>query len=157
TGDLGELDTDGFLRITGRKKELIVTAGGKNVAPAGLEDRLRSNPLISQAVVVGDGRPFIAALVTIDPEAWPAWLAANGHPATATVAELRDDPGLRSAVQVAVDDANSLVSKAEAIKAFRILPEDFTEATGELTPSLKVKRNVVHKTHADDIAGIYGG
>ncbi|MEV0730031.1 AMP-dependent synthetase/ligase [Polymorphospora sp. NPDC050346] len=156
SGDLGELDGDGYLKITGRKKEIIVTAAGKNVAPAVLEDRLRAHPLISQAMVVGDGKPFIAALVTIDPDAWPTWLADNGHPDTATVADLRDDEKLRADVQTAVDDANRAVSRAEAIKVFKILPRDFTEATGELTPSLKVKRNVVQKTYGVEIADIYG-
>ncbi|NJC69712.1 long-chain fatty acid--CoA ligase [Planosporangium thailandense] len=157
TGDLGDLDDDGFLRITGRKKELIVTAGGKNVAPAVLEDRLRGHVLVSQCMVIGDRQPFIAALVTIDEESLPAWKAANGKPADATVAELREDPQLRAAVQEAVDYANQAVSKAESIRSFRVLPRDFTEATGELTPSLKVKRNVVMKEYADEIAAIYGG
>jgi long-chain acyl-CoA synthetase len=155
TGDLGQLDADGFLRITGRKKEIIVTAAGKNVAPAVLEDRLRAHPLVSQCMVVGDRQPFIAALVTIDEEALPGWLAGRGRPDTATVADLRDDPDLAAEVQAAVDEANQAVSHAEAIKVFRILPRDFTEATGELTPSLKVKRNVVHKEYADEIAAIY--
>ncbi len=155
TGDLGELDDDGFLRITGRKKEIIVTAGGKNVAPAVLEDRLRAHPLISQCMVVGDRQPFIAVLITIDEEAWPAWLAANGKPADATVAQLRDDEALRAEVQKAIDAANEAVSHAEAIKAFRILSRDWGEATGEITPSLKVKRNVVLKEYADEIAAIY--
>ncbi|GAB7037950.1 MULTISPECIES: AMP-dependent synthetase/ligase [Catenuloplanes] len=155
TGDLGELDDDGYLTITGRKKEIIVTAGGKNVAPAVLEDRLRAHPLISQSVLVGDRQPFIAALITIDEEAWPGWLAANGRDADSTVAALAGDPALRAEIQKAVDAANKAVSSAEAIKVFRILGRDFTEATGELTPSLKVKRNVVHKTYADDIAAIY--
>jgi long-chain acyl-CoA synthetase len=155
TGDLGDLDDDGFLKITGRKKELIVTAGGKNVAPAVLEDRLRAHPIVSQVLVVGDRQPFIAALVTIDLEAWPGWLAQHGHPAGTPVAQLRDDAELRFEVQAAVDEANRAVSAAEAIKKFRILPTDFTEATGELTPSLKVKRNVVLKEYADEIAAIY--
>jgi long-chain acyl-CoA synthetase len=155
SGDIGELDDDGFLRITGRKKELIVTASGKNVAPAVLEDRLRAHPLVSQCLVVGDRRPFIAALVTIDEDPWPAWKSEHGKPADATVAQLRHDPDLRAAVQHAVDDANKAVSQAEAVKVFRILPRDFTEATGELTPSLKVKRNVVLKEYADEIAAIY--
>jgi long-chain acyl-CoA synthetase len=156
TGDLGELDTDGFLRITGRKKEIIVTAGGKNVAPAVLEDRLRSHPLISQSMVVGDRQPFIAALVTIDEEAWPKWLSANGKPADANVADLREDETLRAEIQNAVDEANRAVSKAEAIREFRILPRDWTEEAGQVTPSLKVKRNVVLKEYADEIAAIYG-
>jgi long-chain acyl-CoA synthetase len=157
TGDLGDLDDDGFLRITGRKKELIVTAGGKNVAPAVLEDRVRGHVLVSQCLVVGDRRPFIAALVTVDEESLPAWKAEHGKPADATIADLREDPDLRAAVQEAVDHANQAVSKAEAIKSFRILRRDFTEATGELTPSLKVKRSVVMKEYADEIAAIYGG
>ncbi|GAB3127853.1 long-chain fatty acid--CoA ligase [Tsukamurella serpentis] len=155
TGDLGSIDEDGFLTITGRKKELIVTAGGKNVSPAGLEDALRSNPLISQAMVVGDAQPFIAALVTIDPEAFPKWKAANGKPESATVAELRDDPALVAEIDKAVAAANDTVSKAEAIKKVRILPEDFSEETGEMTPTLKVKRNVVSQKYAEDIAEIY--
>ncbi|MEU8050919.1 AMP-dependent synthetase/ligase [Micromonospora haikouensis] len=155
TGDLGQLDADGFLSITGRKKEIIVTAGGKNVAPAVLEDQVRAHPLISQCVVVGDRQPFIAALVTIDEEALPKWLAAHGRPEDTGVDELRDDEALRAEVQGAVDQANQAVSKAEAIKVFRILPRDFTEATGELTPSLKVKRQVVHTTYAAEIAEIY--
>jgi long-chain acyl-CoA synthetase len=155
TGDLGDLDEDGYLRVTGRKKELIVTAGGKNVAPAVLENRLRGHPLVSQSVVVGDRQPFIAALVTIDEDAFPSWKAAHGKPAQATVADLREDEELRGEVQKAVDAANLAVSKAESIRSFRILPRDFSEATGELTPSLKVKRNVVMKEYADEIAAIY--
>ncbi|MGC4896904.1 AMP-dependent synthetase/ligase [Micromonospora sp. DT31] len=155
TGDLGRLDEDGYLSITGRKKEIIVTAGGKNVAPAVLEDQVRAHPLISQCVVVGDRQPFIAALVTIDEEALPKWLAGRGLPETTSVAELREDAALRAEVQSAIDQANQAVSKAEAIKVFRILPQDFTETTGELTPSLKVKRQIVHKTYAAEIADIY--
>ncbi|MBB4961143.1 AMP-dependent synthetase/ligase [Micromonospora polyrhachis] len=156
SGDLGELDGDGYLSITGRKKEIIVTAGGKNVAPAVLEDPVRAHPLISQCVVVGDRKPFIAALITIDEEAWPNWLAGHGHPAGTPVAELAEDPILRAEVQSAVDSANQLVSRAEAIKSFRILSGDFSEATGEMTPSMKVKRDVVHRKHAAEIAAIYG-
>jgi long-chain acyl-CoA synthetase len=156
TGDMGEFDKDGYLRITGRKKELIVTAGGKNVAPAVLEDRLRAHALVSQCVVVGDGKPFIGALITIDPEAFPAWRDGAGKPADATVSDLREDDALRAEVRNAVNEANLAVSKAEAIRDFRILPNDFTEANGEMTPSLKVKRNVVLKEYADEIAAIYG-
>ncbi|MBQ1072938.1 long-chain fatty acid--CoA ligase [Micromonospora sp. C31] len=155
TGDLGRLDDEGFLSITGRKKEIIVTAGGKNVAPAVLEDEVRAHPLVSQCVVVGDRAPFIAALVTIDEEALPRWLASAGLPEDTPVGELREHEGLRAEIQGAVDTANQAVSKAEAIKVFRILPHDFTEATGELTPSLKVKRQVVHKSYAAEIADIY--
>ena len=155
TGDLGSLDADGYLTITGRKKEIIVTAGGKNVAPAVLEDRLRSHPLVSQCLVVGDQQPFIAALVTIDEEAFAAWKTDHGHPAGATVADLREDPTLAGEIKEAVDEANQAVSKAESIRAYRILPEDFTETNGMLTPSLKVKRAVVMKEYADEIAAIY--
>jgi long-chain acyl-CoA synthetase len=157
SGDLGELDEDGYLKITGRKKEIIVTAGGKNVAPAVLEDRLRAHPLVSQSMVVGDRQPFIAVLVTIDEDSWPTWLAEAGLPAGSTVAELRDHPALREQIQSAVDAANAAVSQAEAIKVFRILPRDWSEETGEITPSLKVKRNVVLKEYADEIAAIYVG
>ncbi|GHF82097.1 long-chain acyl-CoA synthetase [Amycolatopsis bartoniae] len=155
TGDLGELDDDGFLKITGRKKEIIVTAGGKNVAPSGLEDTLRANPLISQAMVVGDRRPFIGVLVTIDEEFFPAWKAQHGKPESATVADLADDADLKAAVQAAVDEANKQVSHAEAIKKFVILAHDFSEATGEITPSLKLKRNVVSKNYSDTIESLY--
>ncbi|MEU8406010.1 long-chain fatty acid--CoA ligase [Micromonospora sp. NPDC048842] len=157
TGDLGQLDSDGYLSITGRKKELIVTAGGKNVAPAVLEDLVRAHPLISQCVVVGDRKPFIAALVTVDEEALPTWLEKAGMPLDATIEQLREHEGLRKEIQAAIDAANQAVSKAEAIRVFRVLPHDFTEATGELTPSLKVKRQVVHKTYAAEIADIYRG
>jgi long-chain acyl-CoA synthetase len=152
SGDIGGLDEEGFLQVTGRKKELIVTAGGKNVAPAVLEDRLRAHPLISQCVVVGDGRPFIAALVTLDPEGLEFWCQQHGKPADA---DLRDDPDLRTEIQSAVDDANKAVSRAESIRSFRILPSDFTEANGYLTPSLKVKRSLVLADYADDIGAIY--
>ena len=155
TGDLGSLDADGYLSITGRKKEIIVTAGGKNVAPAVLEDRVRAHALVSQCLVIGDRQPFIAALVTIDEESFPAWKEQHGKPAGATVADLRNDADLRAAIEGAIAEANAAVSKAEAIKVFRILPGDFTEANGMLTPSLKVKRAVVVKEYADEIAAIY--
>jgi long-chain acyl-CoA synthetase len=156
TGDLGELDDEGFLRVTGRKKELIVTAGGKNVAPAVLEDRLRAHPLISQCLVVGDGRPFIACLVTLDPEALEPWKKQHGKPAGATVADLADDPDVSAEIQEAVDDANKAVSRAESIRRFRVLDVDFTEENGYLTPSLKVRRGVVVKDFAADIEALYG-
>jgi long-chain acyl-CoA synthetase len=155
TGDLGAIDDNGFLTIIGRKKELIVTAGGKNVAPAVLEDRLRAHPLISQAMCVGDAKPFIAALITIDPEAFPGWKERNGKSADATVADLAEDPDLVAEIDLAVKDANQAVSKAEAIRKFRILPVDFTEDTGELTPTLKVKRKVVAEKFAGDIDALY--
>jgi long-chain acyl-CoA synthetase len=157
TGDMGEVDDDGFVRITGRKKELIVTAAGKNVAPAVLEDRMRAHWLVSQALVVGDGKPFIAALVTIDPESLPSWLERTGRPADTDVAGLVDDEQLRAEIQAAVDDANKAVSKAESVRKFVILAEDWTEAGGQLTPSLKLKRGVVHKEREADIAALYSG
>jgi long-chain acyl-CoA synthetase len=155
TGDLGELDDEGFLSITGRKKEIIVTAGGKNVAPAVLEDRMRMHALISQCMVVGDGRPFIGVLVTIDPEAFGPWKARHGKPADATVADLRDDPDLRAEIQEAVDDANKAVSRAEAIKKFRILDVDFTQEDGHLSAKLGIKRSVLAKEFASEIDALY--
>jgi long-chain acyl-CoA synthetase len=155
TGDLGAIDDGGFLTIVGRKKEIIVTAGGKNVAPALLEDRLRAHPLISQAMVVGDAQPFIATLITIDPEAFPGWKQRNGKDESASVGDLAEDPDLVSEVELAVKDANQVVSHAESIRKFRILPVDFTEDTGELTPTLKVKRKVVAEKFASDIDALY--
>jgi long-chain acyl-CoA synthetase len=155
TGDLGALDDSGFLSVTGRKKELIVTAGGKNVAPAVLEDRLRAHALISQTMVVGDNRPFIACLVTLDQEALEHWKRQHGKPADATVADLAADPELIAEIQTAVDDANKAVSRAESIRKFKILTTDFTEANGLLTPSLKVKRNVVAKDYAAEVEALY--
>jgi long-chain acyl-CoA synthetase len=155
TGDIGELDDEGFLTITGRKKEMIVTAGGKNVAPAVLEDRLRSHALISQTIVVGDGKPYIAALITIDAEAFEAWKEKNGKPADATVATLREDPDLVAAVQNAVDDANKAVSRAESIRKFRILEGDFTQEDGQLTVKLGIRRSVLMKDFASEIDALY--
>jgi len=155
TGDLGELDDEGYLRITGRKKEIIVTAGGKNVAPAPLEDRIRAHFLVSQSMVVGDGKPYVAALVTIDEEAFPAWKEKHSKPAGATAAELRDDPDLVAEIQAAVDDANTTVSRGESIRRFRIVDGDFTQENGQLTPSLKVRRNVVAKDRAADLEALY--
>jgi long-chain acyl-CoA synthetase len=157
TGDIGEIDADGYVRITGRKKELIVTAGGKNVAPAVLEDRVRAHWLISQCLVVGDRQPFIAALITLDLESLPTWLEKAGRPASTELADIVDDPELRAEVQLAIDDANNAVSKAEAIKKFTILPIDWTEATGQLTPSLKLKRNLVQTECAEEITALYTG
>jgi long-chain acyl-CoA synthetase len=155
TGDIGALDDEGFLSVTGRKKELIVTAGGKNVAPAVLEDRLRAHPLVSQTMVVGDNRPFIASLITLDGEALDFWKQQHGKPAEATVADLAEDPDLIADLQAAVDDANKSVSRAESIRKFRILSTDFTEASGHLTPSLKVKRSVVANDFASEIELLY--
>lgn len=156
SGDLGALDADGFLSITGRKKEIIVTAAGKNVAPAVLEDRMRSHALVSQVMVVGDARPFIAALVTIDEEALPGWAAANDL-SDVPVEELLSHERVIAEVDAAVAHANKAVSKAEAIKTYRILPTDFGIETGEMTPTLKVKRSVVASKYAETIEEIYGG
>ncbi len=156
TGDIGEIDDDGFVTITGRKKELIVTAAGKNVAPAVLEDRVRAHWLISQCLVVGDQQPFIAALITLDPESLPTWAEKAGK-AELSMAELAQDPQLREEIQQAVDEANKAVSQAEAIKKFTILAEDWTEAGGQLTPSLKLKRNLVMTECAGQIADLYAG
>jgi long-chain acyl-CoA synthetase len=156
SGDIGELDDDGYLFITGRKKEIIVTSAGKNVAPAVLEDRMRGNPLISQVIVVGDAKPFIAALVTIDEDAVGIWAQAQGKEGAAWE-ELRTDGELMAEVEAAVTEANKAVSAAEAIKEFRILPSDLSIQGGELTPTLKVKRSVVAEKYADLIDDMYGG
>ncbi|MFM7356791.1 MAG: long-chain fatty acid--CoA ligase, partial [Actinomycetota bacterium] len=155
SGDLGKLDEEGFLYIVGRKKELIVTSGGKNVAPAVLEDRLRAHPLVSQCIVVGDNQPYIAALVTIDPDALKGWITANKKDG-ATLAELTNDPDLIAVIQTAIDEANKAVSRAESIRKFTILPVDFTIAGGHLTAKLSVKRHVVHKEFAAEIAELFG-
>jgi long-chain acyl-CoA synthetase len=154
TGDLGALDDDGFLSITGRKKEIIVTAAGKNVAPAVLEDRLRAHALVSQCVVVGDNRPFIGALITIDAEGLPGWLSMHGKPAM-SVAEARTDPDVLAALDEAVTRANKAVSRAESIRKFAVLDTDFTVENGFLTPSLKFKRAQVLRAFAERIEELY--
>ncbi|MBT2440468.1 long-chain fatty acid--CoA ligase [Streptomyces sp. ISL-36] len=157
TGDIGTLDEDGYLAITGRKKEILVTAGGKNVAPAVIEDRIRAHALVAECMVVGDGRPFVGALVTLDEEFLGRWAAEHGKPAGSTAASLREDSELLAEVQRAVDDGNAAVSKAESVRKFRILNSQFTEEAGHITPSLKLKRNVVAKDFADEIEAIYRG
>ncbi|GAB2595165.1 AMP-dependent synthetase/ligase [Streptomyces capparidis] len=154
TGDLGQLDEDGYLRLTGRKKEIIVTAGGKNVAPAVIEDRIRAHALIAECMVVGEGRPFVGALITLDEEFLGRWAEQRGK-AGRGAAELRGDPELLAAVQAAVDDGNSGVSRAEAVKKFRVLDAQFSEEGGHLTPSLKLKRHLVLKDFSDEIEAIY--
>jgi long-chain acyl-CoA synthetase len=155
TGDLGALDEDGFLSITGRKKEILVTAAGKNVAPAPLEDRLRAHPLVSQCLVVGDGRKFIGALITLDEEALGPWKERHGKPAAMTLDELRRDADVIAEIDAAVAEANRTVSHAEAIKKYEILGVDFTEEAGHMTPSLKVRRHAVMKDFAAEIEGLY--
>ena len=155
SGDIGEIDDRGFVRITGRKKELIVTAAGKNVAPAVLEDRIRANWLVSQCLVVGDARPFIGALVTIDVDAFPAWLKQAGKPSNATIADLATDPDLMATIQSAIDEGNKAVSHAEAIKKFAIMKTDWTEEGGQMTPSLKLKRGVVMSECEAEIEALY--
>ncbi|WP_314097112.1 long-chain fatty acid--CoA ligase [Microbacterium foliorum] len=155
TGDIGSFDSEGFLTITGRKKEIIVTAGGKNVAPAALEDPIRANPIIGQVVVVGDQRPFISALITLDPEMLPTWLANAGLPKDMSLADAATDDTVRAEIQKAVDAANSRVSRAESIRKFTILDSEWTEASGHLTPKLSIKRNVIMSDFADEISAIY--
>ncbi|MGX1792101.1 AMP-dependent synthetase/ligase [Microbacterium sp. NPDC055312] len=155
TGDIGSFDSEGFLTITGRKKEIIVTAGGKNVSPAMLEDPIRSNPIVSQVVVLGDQKPFISALVTLDSEMLPTWLANNGLPGDMSLSEASRNPAVREEVQRAVDRANKMVSRAESIRKFTILPVEWTEASGHLTPKMSIKRNVILDDFADAITEIY--
>ncbi|KND39708.1 AMP-binding protein, partial [Streptomyces acidiscabies] len=154
TGDIGELDDEGYLTITGRKKEMIITAGGKSVAPAPLEDWLRSHPLISQCMVLGDGRPYVSALITLDPEGVTHWRRMNGkHPVPAEL--LIGDEELESLLQRAVDDANKLVSRPESIRKFAVLPTDFTETAGHLTPSMKLRRATILRDFSDVVEGLY--
>jgi long-chain acyl-CoA synthetase len=153
TGDLGRLDADGYLTITGRKKDLLVTSAGKNVAPAVLEDRLRAHRLVSHCLVVGDAKPFIACVITIDAEAWPDWAAE--HAKAGPASDHLDDAHLRAEIQQAVDHANQAVSQAESIRKFLILADDFTEASGEMTPTLKLKRNVIGVKRAEAIESLY--
>lgn len=156
SGDIGDLDEEGFLRITGRKKEIIVTSNGKNVVPSILEDRMRAHAVISQCLVAGDNRPFITALVTLDAEMLPAWLANRNLPAM-TVAEAAHHPAVRAAVQEAVDDANTLVSRAESVRKFEILEVDFTEQGGHLTPSMKLRRSYVLGQFGSEVDRMYAG
>lgn len=155
TGDIGTIDDEGYLTITGRLKEILVTAGGKNVAPAALEDPIRSNPIVGQVVVVGDKKPFVSALVTLDGEMLPTWLANNGEDADQTLAEASVNPAVIAEVQRAIDAANALVSRAESIRKFQILATDLTEASGHLTPKMSIKRNVIVEDFADVIEGMY--
>jgi len=155
TGDIGELDEDGFLAITGRKKELIITAGGKNVAPALLEDPLRANPLVSQAVVIGDAKPFVSVLLSIDEEMLPLWLENNGIKEKLTLDQARSNAAVLAEISKAIENVNSHFSTAESIRKFAILPYDLTEKSGHLTPSLKIKRSVVIEDFGNLIDDIY--
>jgi long-chain acyl-CoA synthetase len=157
TGDIGVIDEDGYLEITGRKKEIIVTAGGKNVAPAALEDPIRANPIIGQVIVVGDQKPFVSALVTLDEEMLPVWLGNNDLDAQMSVSDAAKHPAVLAEIQRAVDAANATVSRAESIRKFHVLDADLTEASGHLTPKLSIKRNVILADFADVIEDMYAG
>jgi long-chain acyl-CoA synthetase len=154
TGDLGRVGDDGYVHVTGRKKELLITAGGQHVAPSVLEERVREHWLIAECVVVGDRRPYVAALVTLDQAAFARWKQQQGRPAAATIGDLREDPALRAIVQQAVDRANTTVSRPETIKRFRILPGQF-HAGEELTSTQKVRRDYVLAEYADDVDALY--
>jgi long-chain acyl-CoA synthetase len=155
TGDLGAVDADGYVRVTGRKKEILVTAGGKNVSPVPAEERIAAHPLVDQCMLVGDGRSFVTALITLDPDEFAAWRERTGHPADAGPGDLADDPGLRAEVQRAVDAANAAVSRAESIRAFTILAEPFSVEAETLTPTLKMRRARILDRHAADIERMY--
>jgi len=155
TGDIGDLDDDGFLKITGRKKEILVTSGGKNVAPSVIEDRVSAHPLVGQTVVVGDGQKYVAALITIDADYFAYWKTTAGKPEGASVADLADDADLTAEIQKAVDDGNLAVSTAESVRKFRILDTEFNPENGYLTPSLKLKRNVIMKDFATEVDALY--
>jgi long-chain acyl-CoA synthetase len=155
SGDIGEIDDEGFISITGRKKELIVTAGGKNVAPATLEDPLRANPLVGQAVVIGDQRPFISALISLDPEMLPIWLSNNGLDKDLSLAQAAKEPKVLAEIQSAVDRVNKNFSRAESIRKFTIIGQELSEQSGHLTPSLKIKREAVLRDFAPAIEEIY--
>jgi long-chain acyl-CoA synthetase len=157
TGDIGELDDQGFISITGRKKELIVTAGGTNVAPAALEDPLRASPIIAQAVVIGDQRPFVSALLSLDPEMLPVWLGNKGQKSDLSLAQAAQNPVVLAELQRKVDEVNATVSNAEGIKKFAVIESELTEESGHLTPSMKIKREIVTRDFAPIIDQIYGG
>src|SRR5262249_3113956 len=155
TGELGDLEDEAYLKIPGRKTGPIATAGGRKVAPALLEDPIRANPLVGQVVAVGEGKPFIAALITLDPEMLPVWLNNNGEAGDMSLEEAAKNPKVVAEVQKAVDAANSHVSRAESIRKFEILPIEFTEASGHLTPKMSIKRGPILKDFADQIEGMY--
>lgn len=156
TGDMGEIDSDGYLKITGRLKEIIITAGGKNIAPGVLEDTMRANAIIGHPMVVGEQKPFIAALITLDSEMLPIWLKNNGENPDMSLAEAAENPKVKAEVQRAIDEANKWVSRAESIRKFKILPTEFLEENGHLTPKLSLKRANILKDFASDIHALYG-
>lgn len=155
TGDVGSLDSEGFLTITGRKKEILVTAAGKNVAPAQLEDQLRADAIVSQAIVVGDGKPFVAALVTLDAEVLPGWLEQREIAPDTPMSELTTHQKIIDHVQSVIDKANESVSRAESIRTFKLLEQDFTIASGHLTPSMKIRRADIMKDYAEVVESLY--
>jgi long-chain acyl-CoA synthetase len=157
TGDIGSLDDQGFISITGRKKELIVTSGGKNVAPTALEDPLRASPIIGQAVVIGDQRPFVAVLISLDPEMLPVWLGNNGQKSDLSLSQAAKNPVVLAELQRKIDEVNATVSNAEGIKKFAVIESELSEESGHLTPSLKIKREIVARDFAPIIDEIYGG
>jgi long-chain acyl-CoA synthetase len=157
TGDIGTMDKDGYLTITGRKKEIIVTAGGKNVAPAALEDPIRANPLVGQVIVVGDKKPFISALVTLDVDMYPTWLKNNGEDGDISLAEATVHPKIIAEIQRAIDAANAQVSRAESVRKFTLLATDLTEQSGHLTPKMSIKRNIIVEDFANEIEEMYSG
>jgi long-subunit acyl-CoA synthetase (AMP-forming) len=154
TGDIGSMDPEGYVRVVDRKKELIITAGGKNISPANLESLLKQHPLIGQACVVGDSKPFVSALIVLDAEVAPGWAASNGvH--FESIAQLSREPRVHAEIQKAIDDTNEHVSQVERLKRFTILPSEWTVDSEELTPTLKLKRRVIHATCAEDIEALY--
>ena len=155
TGDIGEIDEDGYIKITGRKKDIIITAGGKNITPANLEAEIKQHPLVSQCVVIGDRRPYLVALITLDPEEAAKYATENDLPADP--AQLAEHPDVRDSIQAHIDEVNEKFARVEQVKKFRILPQDLSQEGGELTPTLKVKRNVVADKHADAIESLYVG
>jgi long-chain acyl-CoA synthetase len=156
TGDIGSLDEDGFVSVVDRKKELIITAGGENISPAGIENLLVAHPLVGQALAFGDSRPYVVALLTLDGEVAPAWAKARGIEA-ASLAELVTHPAVLAEVETAVTAANQRLARVQQVKRWRLLPVEWTAETEELTPTLKLKRRIVHAKYADDIDALYGG
>ena len=154
TGDIGTVDSDGFLTITDRKKELIITSSGKNIAPSKIEGLLRAHPLVGQTIAIGDRRPYVTALVSLDPDAAPLWAKAHGL-APQSFAELTRDPAIRAELESLVASTNARLSRAEQIKRFEVVPEAWSPAMGQLTPTLKLKRRVILEQYTERIAALY--